>query len=54
MPTLPTVGGDFNTWGTEMNDYISEAHNPDGTHGFVIYDGELVTYDDEIVIYVED
>ncbi len=29
--TLPTVGGDYNTHGTELNAHINVAHNADGT-----------------------
>lgn len=30
-PRLPTVGSDNNVWGQELNDFLSVAHNPDGT-----------------------
>lgn len=33
MASLPTVGGDSGTWGTKLNDFLSEEHNADGTHG---------------------
>ena len=32
MPSLPTVGGDNNNWGTELNEYLSVDHDADGTH----------------------
>lgn len=28
---LPTPGGDTNTWGNILNDYLSQSHNADGT-----------------------
>lgn len=28
---LPTPGGDSGTWGTVLNDFLSQAHNADGT-----------------------
>lgn len=31
MATLPTVGGDSNTWGTELNEFLQIAHSADGT-----------------------
>ena len=31
MTRLPTPGGDQGNWGTILNDYLSQAHNPDGT-----------------------
>lgn len=31
MARLPTIGGDDGNWGTILNDYLSQAHNPDGT-----------------------
>lgn len=31
MPRLPIPGGDKDTWGTVLNDYLSVAHNADGT-----------------------
>lgn len=31
MATLPTPGADFDTWGTELNDWLQVAHNADGT-----------------------
>ena len=30
---LPTVGGDTNTWGDILNEYLLKEHNADGTHG---------------------
>lgn len=30
--TLPTVGGDENTWGTTLNAHLNVGHNADGTH----------------------
>lgn len=29
--TLPTVGGDNNSWGTILNNFLLVAHNTDGT-----------------------
>lgn len=31
MPRLPTPGGDDNTWGAILNEFLSVAHNDDGT-----------------------
>lgn len=31
MARLPTPGGDDNTWGTVLNDYLQIEHNADGT-----------------------
>ena len=31
MSRLPTPGGDTNTWGELLNDFLSVAHNNDGT-----------------------
>lgn len=31
MSRLPTVSGDSSTWGTVLNDYLSVAHNADGS-----------------------
>ncbi|HEV7928530.1 MAG TPA: hypothetical protein VGP12_00195, partial [Nitrosospira sp.] len=31
MARLPTPGGDSNTWGTILNDFLSVEHNSDGT-----------------------
>lgn len=31
MSRLPTPGGDQGEWGTILNDYLSQAHNDDGT-----------------------
>lgn len=31
MVSLPIVGGDNETWGTELNAWLLVAHNPDGT-----------------------
>lgn len=31
MARLPTPGADTNTWGNILNDYLSQAHNSDGT-----------------------
>lgn len=31
MARLPTVGGDDNTWGKVLNDFLQQEHNPDGT-----------------------
>lgn len=30
MPTLPTPGGDNNTWGDELNEFLEVSHEPDG------------------------
>lgn len=29
--TLPTPGGDTNTWGTILNNFLLVSHNTDGT-----------------------
>jgi len=31
MATLPTPGGDNNTWGDELNEFLLVAHDSDGT-----------------------
>src|SRR5258708_23042804 len=31
MARLPTVGSDSNTWGAVLNDFLSQAHNADGS-----------------------
>jgi hypothetical protein len=31
MARLPTPGGDENTWGNVLNDFLSQAHNSDGS-----------------------
>ncbi|USN97118.1 MAG: hypothetical protein H6797_00725 [Candidatus Nomurabacteria bacterium] len=31
MSRLPVPGGDSGTWGAILNDFLSQAHNPDGT-----------------------
>lgn len=31
MTRLPIPGGDDNTWGTILNDFLNASHNPDGT-----------------------
>ncbi len=31
MPSLPTVGGSTNTWGTELNAFLGVALDSDGT-----------------------
>ena len=31
MSRLPTVGGDDNTWGNVLNDFLDQAHNSDGS-----------------------
>ncbi len=31
MPRLPSPGSDDGTWGTILNDFLNQAHNPDGT-----------------------
>lgn len=31
MSRLPTPGGDDNTWGDVLNDYLSQSHNADGS-----------------------
>ncbi len=31
MPRLPQPGGDKGNWGAILNDYLSQAHKPDGT-----------------------
>jgi hypothetical protein len=30
MPTLPTPGGDYDSWGTELNEFLEVAHAADG------------------------
>ena len=37
MATLPTPGGDSGTWGTELNEFLSVAHNADGTAKGVVH-----------------
>jgi len=31
MSRLPTVGGDNNSWGTVLNEFLEVSHNSDGT-----------------------
>jgi hypothetical protein len=31
MPTLPTPGGDYDSWGTELNEFLEVSHAADGT-----------------------
>lgn len=31
MARLPTINGDDGNWGTVLNDYLSQSHNPDGS-----------------------
>lgn len=31
MARLPQPGGDSGTWGTILNEFLSEVHRPDGT-----------------------
>ena len=31
MPRLPQIGSDHNQWGDILNEFLSVAHNPDGT-----------------------
>lgn len=31
MPSLPTPGGDANTWGDKLNEFLRVSHNEDGT-----------------------
>lgn len=31
MTRLPQIGSDKGTWGTILNDFLGQAHNPDGT-----------------------
>src|SRR5262249_36182950 len=31
MPRLPTPGGDDNTWGDILNEFLEVSHNTDGT-----------------------
>ena len=35
MVRLPTVGGDSGNWGTILNEFLSEEHDSDGTHGTI-------------------
>jgi hypothetical protein len=49
VASLPTVGNDFNQWGTDLNNFLLVAHNPDGTlqaaaaiPGVIITQGGLV------------
>src|SRR4029078_10916050 len=35
MPSLPTVGGDINSWGTELNDFLLQGHNSDGSNRYI-------------------
>jgi hypothetical protein len=30
MPTLPTPGGDYDSWGTELNEFLEVVHGDDG------------------------
>ena len=31
MTRLPVVGGDDGNWGSLLNEYLAQSHNPDGT-----------------------
>lgn len=44
MSRLPTPGGDDNTWGTILNDFLSIEHNTDGSLK-IRTDGTLITSD---------
>ena len=49
MSRLPTPGADTNTWGDILNDFLTQAHNPDGT---LKDNGILATKaDDSLVIH---
>lgn len=32
MPRLPQIGGDSGTWGSVLNDFLTNEHNADGSH----------------------
>ncbi len=38
MPSLPTVGGSTDTWGTELNDWLLEGHSAGGRNPSVSID----------------
>lgn len=33
MANLPIIGGSSNTWGTELNDFLTVSHEPSGSNG---------------------
>ncbi len=35
MASLPSVGGDAGTWGTKLNDYLTQQHTATGAHGAI-------------------
>lgn len=45
MARLPQPGGDVNTWGDILNDFLSQQHNHDGTHSLAKSDVGLSNVD---------
>ncbi|HKX72562.1 MAG TPA: hypothetical protein VJM32_00960 [Candidatus Saccharimonadales bacterium] len=46
MVRLPQPGGDVNTWGDILNEYLLRQHKPDGTHVLTKADVGLGNADD--------
>lgn len=44
MTALPTVGGDNGSWGTVLNDFLSQEHNSDGTQKTLSGDQRYLLY----------
>ena len=50
MRTLPAQGGSDGTWGDELNDFLSVAHDPTTGHlSILTYDGDVLVYEGEVV-----
>jgi hypothetical protein len=45
MARLPLVGGDLNTWGTVLNDFLAVSLNADGTIKLALIDPTMLNFD---------